>query len=111
METVLVLGVSEALLKEMGVRMIVIDRPGYGQSTSNPSQTFKTAATDVAHIADTLELGEKIWLLGYSTGGAYCWGAARYIPERVAGIAMWAPVGNYWWKVLTSFESFESTTM
>lgn len=92
-------GVSDSLLKEMGVRLIAIDRPGYGLSTPCPSQTFQTAAADIAHIADALELGEKIWLLGYSTGGAYSWGAARYIPERIAGIALWAPVGNYWWKV------------
>jgi pimeloyl-ACP methyl ester carboxylesterase len=82
-------GVSEDLLKEMGVRLIAIDRPGYGLSTPNPN----------ANIADILEMGEKIYILGYSCGGAYTWGAARYIPERIAGIAMWAPVGSYWWKV------------
>ncbi|XP_024391006.1 uncharacterized protein [Physcomitrium patens] len=94
-------GVSEDLLKEMGVRLIAIDRPGYGLSTPNPQQSFSTAAADIANIADILELGERIWLLGYSCGGAYCWGAARYIPERIAGIAMWAPAGNYWWKDFT----------
>ena len=92
-------GVSEALLKEMGVRFVAIDRPGYGLSDFNPKQTFESSAQDVAHVADALELGQKIWLLGYSCGGAYCWAAARYIPERIAGIAMWAPVGNYSWKV------------
>jgi len=92
-------GVSESLLKEIGVRLVSVDRPGYGGSDFNPKQTFETAAKDVAQVADILELGQKIWLLGYSCGGAYCWAAARYIPERIAGIAMWAPVGNYHWKV------------
>ena len=95
-------GVSEDLLKEMGVRLIAIDRPGYGLSTPNPLQTFKSAAADISNIADILEMGEKIYILGYSTGGAYTWAAARYIPERIAGIAFWAPVGNYWWKVCYS---------
>ncbi|KAG0588242.1 hypothetical protein KC19_2G228100 [Ceratodon purpureus] len=97
-------GVSESLLKEMGVRFVSIDRPGYGLSDFNPKQTFESAAKDVAHVADALELGQKIWLLGYSCGGAYCWGAARYIPERIAGIAMWAPVGNYSWKGISESE-------
>lgn len=91
-------GVSEGLLREMEVRLIAIDRPGYGFSDGNPAQTWKTAAYDIAKIADILELGDKFYLLGYSCGGAFCWAAARYIPERIAGIAMWAPVGSYWWK-------------
>lgn len=92
-------GVSESLLKEMGVRIVSIDRPGYGLSDFNPSQTWESFCQDLVHVADSLELGEKIWLLGYSCGGAYCWAAARYIPERIAGIAMWAPAGNFYWKV------------
>lgn len=85
---------------EMGVRLVSIDRPGYGLSDFNRRQTLESAANDIAKVADILELGQKFWLLGYSCGGAYCWAAARYIPHRIAGIAMWAPVGNYWWKVL-----------
>lgn len=81
------------------MRFVAIDRPGYGFSDFNPKQTFESAAKDLAHVADCLELGSRIYLLGYSCGGAYCWAAARYIPERIAGIAMWAPVGNYSWKV------------
>lgn len=76
-----------------------IDRPGYGLSDFNRKQTLESAAKDIATVADVLELGKKIWLLGYSLGGAYCWGAARFIPERIAGIAMWAPAGNLLWKV------------
>ncbi len=93
-------GVSEELLKELNVRLVAIDRPGYGESDKHPQQTYATFAKDIDELADLLELGEKIWLLGYSCGGAYCWGAAYYIPDRIAGIAMWAPVGNYWWKVI-----------
>ncbi|KAH8959526.1 hypothetical protein BDL97_06G081700 [Sphagnum fallax] len=73
-------------------------------SDFNQKQTYKSAAGDIAQIADALELGEKFWLLGYSGGGPYCWAAARFIPERLAGIAMWAPVGNYGWKDISKTE-------
>ncbi|CAK9229102.1 unnamed protein product [Sphagnum troendelagicum] len=98
------LRVSEDLLKEMGVRLVSIDRPGYSLSDFNQKQTYKSAAGGIAQIADALELGEKFWLLGYSGGGPYCWAAARFIPERLAGIAMWAPVGNYGWKDISKTE-------
>ncbi|KAJ7551912.1 hypothetical protein O6H91_06G034400 [Diphasiastrum complanatum] len=59
---------------------------------------------DLGSIADKLDLGEKIWLLGFSGGGSCCWAAARYIPHRIAGIAMWAPMGNYFWKGISEQE-------
>jgi pimeloyl-ACP methyl ester carboxylesterase len=83
----------------MGVRLVSIDRPGYSLNYFSQKQTYKFAAGDIAQIADALELGQKFWLLGYSGGGPYCWPAARFIPEHLAGIAMWDPVGNYEWKI------------
>lgn len=91
-------GVEEEVLKQFGVRMVAIDRPGYGQSDGDASQTLQSACKDLEMIMDLLELGEKVWLLGFSCGGAFCWAAARYIPDRVAGMALWCPVGCYWWK-------------
>ena len=79
--------------------MVAIDRPGYGQSDPHHAQTFKSTAKDIEYMMEKLDMGDKIWLLGFSMGGAYCWGAARHIPERLAGIALAAPVGNFWWKV------------
>ncbi|KAI5084437.1 hypothetical protein GOP47_0000606 [Adiantum capillus-veneris] len=91
-------GASEDLLEKYGLRMIAIDRPGYGQSDPHCAQTFKSTSQDIEYMMDELDLGEKIWLLGFSMGGAYCWGAARHIPDRLAGIAMASPAGNFWWK-------------
>lgn len=97
-------GCPEELLQEFGVRMVSIDRWGYGRSDDAPHLTLQSAAHDIAAVGDALALGPKFWLLGYSGGGAYCWAAARYIPQRIAGIAMWAPVGCYHWKGITEEE-------
>eukprot|EP00250_Pteridium_aquilinum_P012926 c21031_g1_i4 orf=48-497(+) len=94
-------GVREEVLVEFGVRLIAIDRPGYGQSDPHPCQTFRSTCKDIVAVADALHLGKRFWLHGYSMGGAFCWAAARYIPDRVEGIAMWCPVGNMWWKVVS----------
>lgn len=91
-------GISEETLKEFGVRFVAIDRPGYGQSDPDPSQTFYSAVRDIEAVIDALELGNKVYLMGLSMGGAFCWAAARYIPDRIAGIALWSPVGNLGWK-------------
>eukprot|EP00249_Psilotum_nudum_P007159 c20352_g1_i1 orf=169-1173(+) len=91
-------GASEDLVKKYGLRLVAIDRPGYGQSDPHPAQTFRTSSMDIASIIDALSLGQKIWLLGFSMGGAYCWAAARYLPHRIAGIGMVSPIGNFWWK-------------
>ena len=92
-------GATEDLLQKYGLRLVAIDRPGYGQSDPHHAQTFKSTAKDIEYMMEKLDMGDKIWLLGFSMGGAYCWGAARHIPERLAGIALAAPVGNFWWKV------------
>eukprot|EP00250_Pteridium_aquilinum_P029666 c39927_g1_i1 orf=1-1008(-) len=91
-------GVSEEMLQGYGVRLVSPDRPGYGQSDPDPSMTLESFSSDLEHILDALHLGTKVFLLGYSCGGAYCYAAARFIPHRIAAIALWCPIGCYQWK-------------
>eukprot|EP00850_Spirogloea_muscicola_P005451 SM000025S08346 [mRNA] locus=s25:87422:93248:- [translate_table: standard] len=99
-------GVSDELLREFGVRMVAIDRPGYGRSDPDHGLTFHQFATDVEALAhgEALALGDRFWVLGYSAGGAYAWALARYLPGRVAGLALWAPVGCYQWQGISAAE-------
>lgn len=94
-------GVSDDLLWSFSVRLVSIDRPGYGRSDPCPSMTMESFCQDVEEVAEMLEMGDKFWLLGYSAGGAFCWAAARFIPHRIRGIAMWAPMGSFYWKGMT----------
>lgn len=91
-------GVSEETLKRFGVRLVALDRPGYGRSDPDPAMTLESTCDDLEQVLDILQLGPKVFLLGFSCGGAYCYAAARYIPHRVSGIALWCPIGCFQWK-------------
>uniref|UniRef100_A0A0D9XLN4 AB hydrolase-1 domain-containing protein n=1 Tax=Leersia perrieri TaxID=77586 RepID=A0A0D9XLN4_9ORYZ len=88
---------SQEVAEELGVYMVAFDRAGYGESDPNPNRSVKSAAMDMAELADALGLGEKFYAVGVSLGCHAVWGALKYIPERIAGAAMMAPVVNYWW--------------
>ncbi|CAI5486928.1 unnamed protein product [Closterium sp. Naga37s-1] len=92
------LRVPDKLLCSFGVRLVAIDRPGYGQSDPAPALSLHSFCADLEELADLLGLGAKFYLLGYSAGGAYCWAAAHYIPHRILGIAMWAPFSSFYWQ-------------
>ncbi|CAL1374055.1 unnamed protein product [Linum trigynum] len=88
---------SPQVWEELGLHMVSFDRPGYGESDPDPKRTPKSLAMDVEELADQLELGSKFYLIGFSMGGQAVWGCLKYIPHRLAGVAMVAPVVNYWW--------------
>ncbi|PHT25017.1 hypothetical protein CQW23_35158 [Capsicum baccatum] len=88
---------SQKAVEELGVYLVSFDRPGYGKSDPHPKRSFRTLALDVEELADQLELGAKFYVMGYSLGGQLVWGCLKYIPQRLAGAALLAPVINFWW--------------
>ncbi|XP_049379976.1 uncharacterized protein LOC125844692 isoform X7 [Solanum stenotomum] len=84
-------------LEELGAYVVSFDRPGYGESDPHPKRTIQTTALDMEELADQLGLGPKFYVMGYSMGGHSVWGCLKYIPNRLAGAALVAPVVNYWW--------------
>ncbi|KAJ7534498.1 hypothetical protein O6H91_13G097100 [Diphasiastrum complanatum] len=97
--------VSEALLTESSVYLLSFDRAGYGQSDPFPKRTIKSDALDIEDLADQLELGKKFYLVAVSIGGYSAWGCLKYIPHRLAGVAMLAPVTNFWWSGIPAEEA------
>ena len=69
-------------MKDLGVYIVSIDRPGYGESDPHPTRTLKSLALDVEELADQLELGTKFYVIGFSMGGNAVWGILKYIPHR-----------------------------
>ncbi|KAL6644870.1 hypothetical protein ACP70R_016478 [Stipagrostis hirtigluma subsp. patula] len=87
-------GISGSLLEEFGARLVTYDLPGFGESDPHPGRNLNSSALDMLHLADALGIPDKFWVVGYSGGGIHAWSALRYIPDRVAGAAMFAPMAN-----------------
>ncbi|MFS8005302.1 putative alpha/beta hydrolase-1 [Helianthus anomalus] len=93
---------SHAVVEELGVYMVAIDRPGYGESDPDPKRTVKSFALDIEEFADHLNLGPKFYVAGFSMGGQIMWSCLKYIPHRLAGAILISPAVNYWWHNLPS---------
>ncbi|XP_076915421.1 uncharacterized protein LOC143574763 [Bidens hawaiensis] len=93
---------SPALVKELGVYVASIDRPGYGESDPDPKRTVKSLAFDIEEFADQLNLGPNFYVVGFSMGGQVIWSCLKYIPHRLAGAVLISPGINYWWPNLPS---------
>jgi pimeloyl-ACP methyl ester carboxylesterase len=78
--------VADAADRE-GVRLIALDRPGYGHSTFDPGRTYERSAADIGDLADHLDLAE-FGVLGWSSGGPNAASCARYLRGRVSGCAI-----------------------
>ncbi|KAI3706771.1 hypothetical protein L6452_24727 [Arctium lappa] len=88
---------SPAVVEELGVYIVALDRPGYGQSDPDPKRTVKSLALDIEELADQLNLGPKFYVAGFSMGGQVIWSCLKYIPHRLAGAVLISPAVNYWW--------------
>ena len=71
--------------RDAGLRIIGIDRPGYGQSTPQPGRTIAGWRSDVDAVTGHLGIAQFV-TVGVSTGGAYAIAIAALEPERVLGV-------------------------
>lgn len=70
-----------------GVRLIAVDRPGYGDSSSPPAgYSYAAFVEDLVELADNLGL-DRFCVAGHSSGGPYALAAAALLPERVVACA------------------------
>ena len=77
---------------ELGVRLISVDRPGYGESDSKPGRTLLDWADDYREVLDTLELGAPP-IVGWSSGVAFAMACAVRLTDRVSALALVAGDG------------------
>lgn len=70
-----------------GVRLITIDRPGYGLSDPRPDRTKLNWVDDYVELADHLAL-PPCPIVGWSGGGPYALACAFRLPERVTSIGL-----------------------
>jgi pimeloyl-ACP methyl ester carboxylesterase len=72
---------GEAAARRAGVRLVAVNRPGYGRSDPHDSG-HASVADDTAAIADVLGV-ERFAVLGMSVGGQYALACAARHPLRV----------------------------
>jgi len=70
-----------------GVRVIALDRPGYGNSSPPPAgYSYAQWVDDLAALADHLGVA-RFCVAGHSSGGPYALAAAAKLPDRVLACA------------------------
>lgn len=83
------LGVNfmDHLANKLHVRLISLDRPGYGLSDPKRNRTILEWANDVEELIDQLKI-KKIAILGISGGGPFAMACAYKIPEKITKIGI-----------------------
>jgi pimeloyl-ACP methyl ester carboxylesterase len=74
------------LWPSLGLHVVTLDRPGYGESTAFPGRQVSHAAHDVAAVADALGF-ERFLVVGSSGGGPHALACAAELGDRVLGCA------------------------
>ena len=89
-------------------RVVAVDRPGSGYSVRTPgaSAALGAQADVLAALIDTLQLGRPV-VVGHSLGGAVALALAQRHRERVAGLALVAPLTHMVQSVSAAFKGLE----
>jgi pimeloyl-ACP methyl ester carboxylesterase len=72
-------------MRDMGVRLIAMDRPGYGHSSFVEHGDYKDFTDDVRALMDELGIA-KAHVLGVSAGCAHAIHSAWALPDRIRGV-------------------------
>lgn len=81
------LGCHEPLLRELGIEVFAVERPGFGFSDPAERSCVADWVGDFEAVADALGLG-RFGLLGFSGGGAYALAVSASLGERIERVAL-----------------------
>lgn len=73
---------ADEICKQKKIRLINIDRPGFGMSDPDPAASYIKWTNDFVQLIDALEI-EQVSLTGYAMGGQYALACAHEAPERI----------------------------
>lgn len=83
---------ADAAAARQGIRLIAVDRPGYGRSDDLPGRRLGDWPADVAALANALGL-KGFSILGVSGGAPFALACAAAYPERVTLVSLVCPLG------------------
>lgn len=78
---------DSSIAERLGVRLITVDRPGYGLSTPKPNRRILDWPDDVTELADQLGI-DRFGVIGVSGGGPYAMACAYRLPQRITRLAL-----------------------
>jgi pimeloyl-ACP methyl ester carboxylesterase len=82
---------DDGLARDAGVRLLAVDRPGIGRSTSAPGRTLGSVADDLAGVCTALGV-ERVAVLAWSAGAPFAAALAARHPALVGGLGLVAPL-------------------
>ncbi len=82
----------DAPARQLGVRLIAIDRPGVGCSSPCAQRSILSWVDDVVQLADALGL-QRFGVLGISCGGPYALACALRLRDRLSYVGLLAGMG------------------
>lgn len=83
-------------VRASGLRIVTMDRPGYGLSTPFPGRSVADLVPDGLAVMDALGI-DKFATVGHSTGGSYAAAIAALAPERVTAVLLSCAIGDMSW--------------
>jgi len=85
-------GINDKQAKEVSVRIISPDRPGYGLSDYKENRTLLGYTDDIVELANKLKI-KKFAIVGVSGGGPYAATLAYKIPNRITKMGIVVGLG------------------
>lgn len=85
---------TDSVTESAGVRLIAVDRAGYGDSSPHPGRTYGACADDVTQLLDHLSI-ERAAILGYSSGGPNALSCVAHQPTRFSVCGLLSSDGPY----------------
>ncbi len=76
-----------AIAARRGIRLVAVDRPGYGWSSQQPGRTMLDWPDDIAALTDALGI-KRFAAIGFSMGSPYALACAYKLHSRVTKIAL-----------------------
>jgi len=78
---------SDQVIRDQGLRIIIPERPGYGDSDAKNNRNHQDFCQDIKDLLNSLKI-DKVKVIAHSVGGVYALALAEFLPERVERIAM-----------------------